>query len=184
MLHCQLSSALTHIPTSAVYMRQWTGSALVQIMACRLFGAKSLSKPMLDNWALRNKLPWTFNQNTKLFVYENASEHIVSETAAILCSGRWVLKSQTLPQCIANVGHVHMSYRINVSADGLASNGAKLSIRIMLIVMLHMIFATSLSNMLSLISCQLPKWRYRAVSRTNSRKTYHEIVTVSLCLRD
>ena len=28
-------------------MRQWFGSALVQIMACRLFGAKPLSKPML-----------------------------------------------------------------------------------------------------------------------------------------
>ena len=32
---------------SATYMRQWIGSALVQIMACRLFGAKPLSKPML-----------------------------------------------------------------------------------------------------------------------------------------
>ena len=28
-------------------MRQWMGSALVQIMTCRLFGAKPLSKPML-----------------------------------------------------------------------------------------------------------------------------------------
>ena len=26
-------------PPSAAYMRQWTGSALVQVMACRLFGA-------------------------------------------------------------------------------------------------------------------------------------------------
>ena len=34
-------------PPSAAYMRQWIGSALVQIMACRLFGAKPLSKPML-----------------------------------------------------------------------------------------------------------------------------------------
>ena len=32
---------------SAAYMRQWIGSALVQIMACRLFGAKPLSKKML-----------------------------------------------------------------------------------------------------------------------------------------
>ena len=35
-------------PPSAAYMRQWIGSALVQIMACRLFGAKPLSKPRLD----------------------------------------------------------------------------------------------------------------------------------------
>ena len=29
---------------SVEYMRQWIGSALFQIMACRLFGAKPLSK--------------------------------------------------------------------------------------------------------------------------------------------
>ena len=42
-------------PPSATYMRQWIRSAWVQIMACRLFGAKPLSKPMLgycqlDHW--------------------------------------------------------------------------------------------------------------------------------------
>ena len=42
-------------PPSAAYMRQWTGSAFVQVMACRLFGAKPLSEPMLaicqlDSW--------------------------------------------------------------------------------------------------------------------------------------
>ena len=36
-------------------------------MACRLFGAKPLSKPMLVivNWTLRNKLQWNFNQHSK-----------------------------------------------------------------------------------------------------------------------
>ena len=34
-------------PPSATYSRQWNGSALVQLMACRLFGAKSLPEPML-----------------------------------------------------------------------------------------------------------------------------------------
>ena len=38
---------LTHLPPSAACMRQWIGSALAEIMACRLFGAKPLSKPML-----------------------------------------------------------------------------------------------------------------------------------------
>ena len=33
---------------SDAYMRCWTGSSLVQIMACRLFGAKPLSEPMLE----------------------------------------------------------------------------------------------------------------------------------------
>ena len=34
-------------PTSATYMRQWIGFALVQIMVWCLFSAKPLSKPML-----------------------------------------------------------------------------------------------------------------------------------------
>ena len=33
---------------SDAYMRRWTGSSLVQIMASRLFGAKPLSEPMLE----------------------------------------------------------------------------------------------------------------------------------------
>ena len=35
-------------PPSATDMRQWIGSALIQIIACRLFSAKPLSKPMLS----------------------------------------------------------------------------------------------------------------------------------------
>ena len=34
-------------PPSDIYMCQWIGLVLVQIMACRLFGAKPLSEPML-----------------------------------------------------------------------------------------------------------------------------------------
>ena len=34
-------------PPNAAYGHQWIGSALVQIMACRLLGAKPLSQPML-----------------------------------------------------------------------------------------------------------------------------------------
>ena len=56
-------------------------------MAYRLFGAKSLSKPMLDyfvEWDLGNKFPWKFKQNAKLFFHENAFENIICEMAAIL----------------------------------------------------------------------------------------------------
>ena len=74
-------------------MCQWIGSALVQIMACHLFGAKPLSKPMLCYSQLDSKeLQWNFNQNIKLFIHENASENIIyrSEMAAILSRRRWV----------------------------------------------------------------------------------------------
>ena len=39
-------------PPSAAYMHQWTRSALVQVMACHLFGAKPLPEPMLAYWRL------------------------------------------------------------------------------------------------------------------------------------
>ena len=42
-------------PPSVPYMRQLIGSTLVQIKACRLFGAKPLSKPMLEDCQLD---PW------------------------------------------------------------------------------------------------------------------------------
>ena len=44
--HTSLSSLKTS-PPSAAYMRRWTGSALIQIMACLLFSAKPLPEPML-----------------------------------------------------------------------------------------------------------------------------------------
>ena len=37
------------------YMRRWTRSALVQVKACRLFGAKPLPEPMLPNCQLDYK---------------------------------------------------------------------------------------------------------------------------------
>ena len=49
------SISINPSPPNAAYMRQWIGSALVQIMACCLFGTKPLSKPTLgysqvDSW--------------------------------------------------------------------------------------------------------------------------------------
>ena len=41
------SAAFNSSHPSAAYMRMWIGSTLAQIITCRLFGAKPLSKPML-----------------------------------------------------------------------------------------------------------------------------------------
>ena len=89
-------SCINSSPPSAVYMRQWIWSVLVQIMACRLFSAKSLSKPLLFyffNQTLRYKFQWKSDQNTNLFIHEIASENIFCEMAAILSRGRWVKPS-------------------------------------------------------------------------------------------
>ena len=43
-----LSIWCSHIsPLSATYMRHWSGSSLVHLMACRLLGAKLLPEAML-----------------------------------------------------------------------------------------------------------------------------------------
>ena len=47
-------SIISYLP-SAAYMHQWIWSALVQIMAWCLLGAKSLSKPGLSYWQLDPK---------------------------------------------------------------------------------------------------------------------------------
>ena len=52
---CLSLNVLTYSPPSAPYMCQWIGSALVQIMACRLLGAKPLSEPMLTYCQLEPK---------------------------------------------------------------------------------------------------------------------------------
>ena len=54
----------THIPIQtnspppcAAYMHQWTKSALVQAMACCLFGAKPIPEPMVDKCIWNCRLP-------------------------------------------------------------------------------------------------------------------------------
>ena len=76
---CVCSRTTNSFPLSAAYMRQWIGSALVQIMAWRYC--------QLDHG---NKLQWNSHQNTKLFNYENTSQNIVCEMAAIVSRKRWV----------------------------------------------------------------------------------------------
>ena len=78
-------------PASVACMRQWIGSALVQIMAYILFGTKPLSKLMLGYYQMhpyRNKVRWNFSQKSNSFIQENAFK-IVFKLAFIL-SRRWV----------------------------------------------------------------------------------------------
>ena len=56
-------------PPSASYMCQWIGSALVQIMAFRLFGTEPLSEPIQGYCQLdsEEQSSVNFNQNTTLY---------------------------------------------------------------------------------------------------------------------
>ena len=67
-------------PPSAAYSRQWTWSALVQVMACRLFGAKPLPEPMLaycqlDSWEQKS---WKLKRDLYIFIPWNALENAVA----------------------------------------------------------------------------------------------------------
>ena len=64
-------------PPSAAYMHQWAGSTLVLIIACRLWVPSHYLNQcwVIVNGTLRNKLQWNSNQNTKVFIHENASQH-------------------------------------------------------------------------------------------------------------
>ena len=81
---------------STAYMRQWTGSVLVQIMARRLFTeywARShylIQCWLCIDWTTRNKLQWSSNQDTKIFIHQNACENALCEMGAIWSSGWWV----------------------------------------------------------------------------------------------
>ena len=75
-------------PHTAVCMRQWTGSALVQVMRRRLLSP--LPAPMLTYCQLGPEEPISvkFQSKFKIFHSQIASANIVNELAAILFSGR------------------------------------------------------------------------------------------------
>ena len=72
-------------PPSAAYLRQWTGSSLVHVMASRLFGAKPLPEPMLTYCQSQ----WNLNRNSIIFIQENTIENVVCQNSAILSREKW-----------------------------------------------------------------------------------------------
>ena len=85
----ELLKWLNSSPPGAAYMRQWTWSALIQIMASRLDGAKPLSEPMLTYCQLDPKeyISMEFYLKTKYHYSRNAFKHVDWP----FCLGGWVL---------------------------------------------------------------------------------------------
>ena len=77
-------------PLCTLYMRRWTGSALVQVMACHLFGAKPLPAGLLSSGLLGTN----FNEiriGILSFSFKKMHSKLSSDkVAAILFRGRWV----------------------------------------------------------------------------------------------
>ena len=76
----------------AAYIHQWSGSTLVQVLACRLYGAKPLPEPMLaycqlDSW---EQISVKFESEFYYFIQENAFEIVVCHNCGHFVLGRGV----------------------------------------------------------------------------------------------
>ena len=90
-VHCGMCEIglLLSSPPSAAYIRQWIGSALVQIMACHLTGGKPLSEPMLTycQWDPEEQTSVKFECKYKTFHSWKCTLNVVCEMAAIFTRG-------------------------------------------------------------------------------------------------
>ena len=106
---------MPHIDVSNTDWRQLIGSALDQIMACRLFGAMPSSKPILSYCQLDpyEQTSMNFNQNATFFINENAYENIVCEMVAILSRGETsqhtyqAILQPTMTRSVSSVNYAH-----------------------------------------------------------------------------
>ena len=106
-------------------MRQWTGSVLLQVMACRLFGANQSPEQMLTYCQLnpRHNLQWNSTHNTKFFIHENAFENVVCEMVVILSRGG-KLKGYWIPYLIVNASRgTHKQVKASEHNAGLSNVG-------------------------------------------------------------
>ena len=88
IITCQIKHNILHIhssPLSAAYMHQWIGSALIQIMACHLFGTKPFPEPLLAYCKLD---PWDLNQNFIIFVQINWFKNVICQDGSHFVQGK------------------------------------------------------------------------------------------------
>ena len=91
-------------------MRQWIESALVQIMACRLFGANL--NLCLVKWTPGNKFQWNLNRNYINFIRKMHLKISSAKMAAILSRGRRVRPLAYLNAICLWFPHVWHIYRV------------------------------------------------------------------------
>ena len=92
---------------SDAYMHQQIKSSLAQLTACHWFGTKPLSDPMMVYCRTHgNKIQWNFNQDTIIFINENAFKNVVCKMAVILsqsqCRNRWEISLIEAKHCYDN----------------------------------------------------------------------------------
>ena len=106
--------SLNSSPPIAAYMYQWTGSSLVEIMACRLYGAKPLSEPMQQNCRVdpSKQILVKFESKYKTFHSWKCIWNCCPRKMSKCCARnfQWSLKILEIPPshmspCIANCLH-------------------------------------------------------------------------------
>ena len=78
-----IETLLTYLTLSVAYIRRWTGSTLLHVMACRLFGPKPL--PDIVGRTLRNKVLRNSNRKTNLS-FKNMHLKMSSEKLEPFCA--------------------------------------------------------------------------------------------------
>ena len=92
------SRTLGPLLSSSSYLTHYgSRSILVQVIACYLYNIKPLSEKcwFISNWTIGNKLQRNFNQNTTLFIQENALNDVICHISGIL----------VLPQSVKTGSH-------------------------------------------------------------------------------
>ena len=97
-------------------MRQWTGSSLVQAMACCPFGAISHSLNLcwfIVNWTPGKKFQWNLNLNFIIFIQEKKMHLKMSSAkmAAILSRERWVERKLGNIMAIVHISASHLCFK-------------------------------------------------------------------------
>ena len=85
-------------------------------MACRLEGAKPLSKPMLEYcyWTLRNKLKGNYNHNSNIFIQDKSLENLACETTSVLSWPQYVNRFSVLTNELISQHDIRSTFSIPV----------------------------------------------------------------------
>ena len=81
-----------------IYMHQQNKPSLIQIMVCRLLGAKPLSEPMLGhcNRITGKMVQWNFDKDSNIFIWETSFQNFFGKMVATL-SEPWCVNILSIP---------------------------------------------------------------------------------------
>ena len=112
-------------PPSAVCRRQWTGSALVQVVGSRLFGAKPLPKPMLaccqlDSWEKMSMKFWSESFSFKKIDFKMSSVGMLAILTRGVKLGHYCLYRYVSAKLCSVIDRHNMEHKVDHdSLDGL-----------------------------------------------------------------